>query len=138
MFDYIMYYTGTHGLFLNSKTVPWFSPIHKEENEQCFIHDKICLSPRIYVRALGPCYLPLNQTTSCQYKLSSRKCSRLDRYNPSCRVRIEIKHRYTCFIVFYCTWTRTYIWFCDNTRVPMFYFLILIWFDLLVLYLPIN
>ena len=43
---------------------------------------------------LGPCYsiyLPLNQTTSCQYKLS-KKGSMLKRRKRSCRVRIEIKH----------------------------------------------
>ena len=48
----------------NSKTVPCFSPMHKEGNKLCIIY------PLIYGSMLYYFYSPRNQTTSCQYKLS--------------------------------------------------------------------
>ena len=48
---------------------------------------------------LGPSYqiyLPLNQTTS--YKFSKKVHHIKEVQYRSCRVRIEIKHRYPCFI----------------------------------------
>ena len=64
----------------------------KETSRVLFTIKYGCKYGSTQVRALGPCssiYLPLNKTTSCQYKLS-KKCSILERYNRSCRVRIEI------------------------------------------------
>ena len=51
-----------------SKTVWWFSPMHKEGHELCIIYPLIYGSV-LYVRAYY-LYSPRNQTTSCQYKLS--------------------------------------------------------------------
>ena len=49
---------------LNSKTVPWFSPMYKEGNESCFIYTiKYGCFHVLYVRAF---YLQKNQTTSFQ------------------------------------------------------------------------
>ena len=74
---------------------------YTQRKKQTMFYDKIWLFPRIQVHALGTCfsiYLPLNQTTSCQNKLFQKKCNILESYNRSCRVRIEIKHRYPYFI----------------------------------------
>ena len=74
--------------------------------------------------------------------VTTKKCSMLERYIRSCRVRIEIKHRYRVLsqnkisvpirvgvistrALIHTHRTRTNILFCDKTRVPMFYFSIL-------------
>ena len=82
---------------IDSKTVPCFSPMYKEGNELFIIYPLIYGSV-LQVRAY--CfYSPRNQTTSCQYKLSKKnQCNALQRHNRSCRLRMEIKHRYSCFI----------------------------------------
>ena len=66
---------GTANLMVNVDTKRCFHESTKKENEPCFIHDYIWLLLRIWVHDQGPCYsiyLPLNQTTSCQYKLSKK------------------------------------------------------------------
>ena len=72
--------------------------------------------------------------------VTTKKCSILERYIRSCRVRIEIKHRYRVLsqnkisvpvrvsvistrALIHTHRTRTNILCCDKTRVPMFYFL---------------
>ena len=77
-----------------SETVPWFSPIHKEGNGPCFIHDNIWLFPRICVRAVS---FTFRVTKRHPVNISVQKmCSRLERYSRSYRFRIEIKHLYSC------------------------------------------
>jgi len=59
--------------YVYSKTVPWFSPMHKDwGNKLCIIY------PFIYESVLITYYSPCNQTTFCQYKLSKKQqCSTL-------------------------------------------------------------
>ena len=80
---------------------------------------------------------------SCQYKLLKKTSAGHYRGTIGLiRVRIEIKHNYvpvfyrrmkytysSWCVKFIPTRTRTYILFCDKTRVPMFYFLSIICFS---------